>query len=836
MAPDIDSVRRQFYEEAKELLEDVSEKLLQVEARPDDDDLLNEVFRGIHTIKGSAGGFDLDLVSDFAHELEELLDALRSKSIKVTPVVVDSALAGADAIADMLLTYQKGGVPQIDHGLMDHFRSLHARSRAAAKPDTAQPDQAESVQEPDEQIDLTPQVISAFAELAKGSHRICLVTLHYTDDHLANGFDPKVFLDALRQQAQRYLAVSDLTEFPLLERFEPLAFYLDLKIYVAVTLSVQEILELTFDPELIHVRDITQRFNDAAPDDAADPAGDTGIDQDRGKAFLTQAGQYRDVLAVALADGDFGEERVATIIRTLEDLAAACRAIGLLEGATLAATAAERATEPQSQAWQESLQAVVQYLARLEDEPQRLGELLVADGKVTEQDIQEALREQKAIGEILLDRGKVKPEDIADSVRRQELLRISKEAKGDTDAEVRTMRVDERKIDHFSNLIGELLIARNTYDFVSEELESLKEVPANIKKSITDNLHQFSRIMDDMQLGVMGLRMVPIKGVVHKLKRVVRDLSRKQGKQIDFITSGNDIEIDKKISDLIFNPLIHVIRNACDHGIETPAQRSAKGKSETGTIRLEASLAGSQITIQVIDDGKGFDKTQLLEKAARAGFDVSQEMSEDAIFDLAFLPGVSTAAAVTDLSGRGVGMDVVKATITESLGGTIHLWSEVDHGSELTFTIPMSIGIANSLIVEADGVMYAVPVDAVESTQNVAPDRITARHNSFEVILDGAVVYCQFLSQLLFPDHNREHPAQEQLEHFLEVSVNRQVPLMIVTGRKGKRGLIVDRFHKNMDVAVKPVPGQLRKIKLLSGVSIMGDGTVLLMINVDEVV
>ncbi|OQY36016.1 MAG: hypothetical protein B6229_10825, partial [Spirochaetaceae bacterium 4572_7] len=412
----------------------------------------------------------------------------------------------------------------------------------------------------------------------------------------------------------------------------------------------------------------------------------------------------------------FDANHIKIVTRSLSGLVMACKFIELQDLGELAENTKKELEKNGIESTKKELEKngiesisdsvfkICNFIRDISEEPKRIGEWLLDSGKISKEDIDDALKEQRALGEILVNQGKLAEKDITDSVKKQELSKIAIQNKKtkETDLEVKTMRVDEDKLEDFSNLIGELIVARNTYDFIIEKLELLDNIPESIMKSLKSNLYQFSKVSNDMQLSIMELRMIPIKGIFRKFSRVVRDISRKQNKSIELITEGEDVEIDKKIADILSNPLIHVIRNACDHGIETPEVRKAKGKKERGKVLLSASLSGSHIMIKVSDDGKGLDKEAIIAKAKKLGMAISDDFTDEQIFDLTFLPGFSTSDSVSDISGRGVGMDVVKTTITSSLGGDVKLNSVVDKGTELIFTIPMSMGVTSSLIVDSE--------------------------------------------------------------------------------------------------------------------------------------
>jgi two-component system chemotaxis sensor kinase CheA len=393
----------------------------------------------------------------------------------------------------------------------------------------------------------------------------------------------------------------------------------------------------------------------------------------------------------------------------------------------------------------EAVEEVIAFIEGIEEEPKRIGELLVRDGKISEKDLKEALSRQKPLGKILVEEEKVSEEDVLRALKKQDLMETAKQLRPAAAAEheMRTMRIDERKVEHFDNIIGELLIARNTYEYLLYHLRGADGDLRSTVKQLKDNLHLISRLTNEMHHGVMSLRMIPIRNIFQKFSRVARDISRKQRKLIDLITDGEEIEIDKKVADMLTDPLVHIVRNACDHAIEQPAERKSAGKPEKGTVILRASQEGRNLTIRIIDDGKGIDRRRLYEKAKETGMNIPSSLDDPALLELIFVPGLSTKREVTDLSGRGVGMDVVKTT-ARALGGTVQVTSEEGKGTEITLSFPMAMGISAALLVEADQSSYAIPLDYIVETLKLPAHKLRKAAGSGLVFYyRGEVIPCR---------------------------------------------------------------------------------------------
>jgi len=385
--------------------------------------------------------------------------------------------------------------------------------------------------------------------------------------------------------------------------------------------------------------------------------------------------------------------------------------------------------------------------------------------------------------------------------------------------EIQTMRIDESKVEQFTNVVGELLIARNSYDYLLSRIQNNEMSLIDSLKLLKDNLYHISSLTNEIHHGVMSLRMVPIRNIFSRFNRIVRDISRRQRKPIVMITKGDDIEIDKKIADVLFDPLVHLVRNACDHGIESPEERILNGKPEQGHVTLKASQEGSSLNIRVIDDGMGMNRKQLFEKGKKAGLDISSP-DDDAVLDVIFLPGVSTKAQVSDISGRGVGMDVVKNSI-ETLGGTIHVSTKDQKGSEIMLAIPMRMGINDTLIIEYCNDSYAIPIDYIIETMKIRPEDLKNACGEVIFYYRGEVLPVKSLHHILGKKGQPKNATQE-------------ISMIIIQNRTQKFGLIVDRLVRNMEVAIKTLPDSIDQIDVVSGVSIMGDGKVVLVLNPDQ--
>lgn len=382
-----------------------------------------------------------------------------------------------------------------------------------------------------------------------------------------------------------------------------------------------------------------------------------------------------------------------------------------------------------------------------------------------------------------------------------------------------TIRVEVKRLDHLMNLIGELVLGKNRllkiYDDVEERYEGEKFL-----EELNQVVSQLSIITTDVQLAVMKTRMQPIAKVFNKFPRVVRDLSRELGKQIELEIMGEETELDKSIVEEIGDPIMHMIRNSCDHGVEDPATRKANGKPEKGVVQLKAYNEGNHIVVEITDDGKGLDASGLKMKALEKNFITEKEakqMTDKEAFALIFKPGFSTAAKVTNVSGRGVGMDVVKTNI-EKLNGVIEIDSELGKGSTFKLKIPLTLVIIQSLLVGTQEEFYAIPLASVLETVRVPIDNIYTIEGKNVLRLREEVLSLVRLSDVF--------GVKQVLES------GDQTYVVIIGVAESKLGIIVDTLVGQEEIVIKSMGDYLQNIQGIAGATIRGDGRVTLIIDV----
>jgi len=382
------------------------------------------------------------------------------------------------------------------------------------------------------------------------------------------------------------------------------------------------------------------------------------------------------------------------------------------------------------------------------------------------------------------------------------------------------LRVDAERIDSVLNLVGELIIAKSMLHQAINEFD--RRYPKDpLKMRFSDAMAFQARIMNDLQKSVMKIRMVPVEQLFRRFPRVVRDVAKSCGKEVNLVITGQDTDLDKSILDMLAEPLAHLVRNAVDHGIESPAERINDGKPAHGTVTLDAYHQGNQIVIEVTDDGRGIDRDKITAKAIERGLLKASDaalLGEADINDLIFHPGLSTAEQVTAISGRGVGMDVVK-TVLEKLKGTVSIKTTPGKGTTFYLKVPLTLAIINALLFRVGDRLYAVPLAAVVEITRTNQSALHRVDNHDVMQLRNEVLPLLHLSKLA----NQSAETQKMF-------------VVVISANERKFGLVVDQLVGEEELVIKAMDDHLVATDLVSGASILGDGTVVLILNLSSVV
>jgi two-component system chemotaxis sensor kinase CheA len=524
-------------------------------------------------------------------------------------------------------------------------------------------------------------------------------------------------------------------------------------------------------------------------------------------ALLKMVDAVRQMLGSIEAVGNEGERNDEELIKTLT---------GLLN--------------PKPEAPEPAPEPVVE-VAPKNASPQHVpnvGDILIRQGVAKVSEVAEAVQQQSAgdprhVGEILVEKGAAKPQDIVDA------LNVQQQARGQS-ASDSTIRVDVSLLDQLMNLVGELVLARN---------QILQFTNASQETGLLATSQRLNLITTELQEGVMKTRMQPIGNIWNKFPRVVRDLSLGCGKQVRVEMEGKETELDKTIIEAIKDPLTHLVRNSVDHGIESPEVRIKSGKNPEGNLLLRAFHEGGQVNIEITDDGAGLDRTRILNKAIQKGLvsnDQASRLTDREVANLIFMPGFSTAEKVTNVSGRGVGMDVVKTNI-EKIGGVVDVQTRPGEGTTVRMKIPLTLAIIPALMVTSAGDRYAIPqvnlLELVRLEGDAAAKNIEDIHGSPVYRLRGRLLPLVYLNrELKVGEQAIDHPPAGSLGTDSTIPESRSVNIVVLQADERQFGLVVDDINDTEEIVVKPLGKQMKSINTFAGATILGDGRVALILDV----
>jgi two-component system chemotaxis sensor kinase CheA len=523
--------------------------------------------------------------------------------------------------------------------------------------------------------------------------------------------------------------------------------------------------------------------------------GQLTLNRELTTALLEMVDAVRQMLGSIEATGGEGKRDDTKLIATLTRVQQLPEAQAVSKAAPLPATTPEGAASPAS-----------------------IGDILMQTTGVTSAEIQLATEKQKEgdprrLGEILVEQGAVQPCDIVDA------LRIQQSSRARTGASESTIRVDTGLLDKVMTLVGELVLARNQILQFTSRMKDTSFLAAS---------HRLNLITTELQAGIMKTRMQPIGNIWGQFPRTVRDVALGCGKEVGIEMEGKETELDKTIIEAIKDPLTHLVRNSVDHGIELPEDRVKAGKERAGRLILRAFHEGGQVNIEISDDGAGLNVQRIRKKAVERGVITPEQatrMPEREIFNLIFLPGFSTAEKVTNVSGRGVGMDVVKTNV-EKIGGAIDVQSTPGRGTTVRVKIPLTLAIIPALVVTCGGDRYAIPQVSLLELVRLKADQVS---KGIELV-HGAPVYRLRgrLLPLVYLSRELKLAADTRCATKADDAIN----IVVVQADERRFGLVVDQINDTEEIVVKPLRKQLKTVKTFAGSSIMGDGKVALILDV----
>jgi two-component system chemotaxis sensor kinase CheA len=768
-----------FVTEARDLLVEAGEDLLALERAPQDEAAINRLFRSVHTLKGSSGLFDVAPLTRLLHAAEDLFQAVREQGFLLTPDVVDMVLQVLDQTGhwiDHLALHETlpANAVTVAKTLVTELRAKFGRrpgeplaTLIAERPVQAPPPGLESW--------FSAELRQTLAQSASCVHLVSYVP---EEGCFFKGEDP-LYLVLQIPHLQALTCEPRLPWGPL-AALDPFSCNLGLH---ALTTAGRDALDALFRyvPEQVTITRLgaaalVGAAGAAAPDAALRAAPGPAVTEPAGLAEAMLAEQIAVLDCVAPEDDVPG--RAAAAARVVRNALLSCGrdlAVPAIDAAAVAAAATGLAA-PLRQAIEAALAAMRQATAAT-----------------------------------------------------MALAAAPEPAPAAAPMAARTLRVDQSRIDTMMSLVGELIVAKNSLPFLARRAEH-QFGSRELGRDIKEQYGVIDHIAQELQGAIMAVRMMPIGQVFQRFPRLVRDLSRKLGKQVDLVIEGEATEADKNVIETLFDPLLHMVRNSLDHGIETPEQRTACGKPASATLKLLARQESDQVVIEIVDDGRGIDPALIKRKALSRGLIDAQRLQtigDDEARMLVFAAGFSTAETLSDVSGRGVGMDVVRNAV-ERAGGRIALTSETGHGTTVRLHLPLSMAVSRVMTVALHERLFGIPMDLIRETVRLPRETILRIKASEAFVLRDSVVPLLRLDRLLAMPGPVDAPGDEPADEPGDVAV------LVVRARGQTVGLCVSAFGEGLDVIVKPMEGMLSNIAGYSGTALLGDGRVLLVLDLKE--
>jgi two-component system chemotaxis sensor kinase CheA len=771
----IEKFKDAFREEAVELLANLEATLLELETNPRDMETISAVFRTMHTIKGSSAMFGFDDISRFTHEVESIMSMLREGAFIADKRLVDLTLQARDYIS-LLLQDNPADIRKDLERLIAEFKA-HAAERtselAAAREAGAVGADRLDAEAPAALKPAAPPRAeaepAASAEAAAGS--IAPPGPSAADAAADSGLAGSSLVAAVRPaspaDSPAAYAPGAGPAAPAPSPAASATFSIHFAPSSDVFLNGTRPLRLLDEVCSLGDASVVAAINAIPPLSQLDPekcffAWDITLTTDRGEDAI------RDVFIFVEGAGELEIRR-----------------LGQKDGG---------AEEP----------IVIK----------RIGEILVERGVTTEDRIRGVVDGQKKIGEILIEERVATADQVRNALDEQEHLKRLKDAKAQQEAAgTASIRVASDKLDALVDLVGELVTLQARLSRTAGESGDSALAPI---------AEQFERLVTQLRDNTMSIRMLPIGTTFSRFRRLVRDVSAELGKEIDLVTDGAETELDKTVIEKLSDPLIHLIRNSVDHGIEAPSRRLAAGKNARGTVTLSAIHSGAHVLISVQDDGGGLDAERIYAKAVeRELVPPGTVMSESEIFNLIFAPGFSTAQTITAVSGRGVGMDVVKRQI-DALGGSVSIESQRGKGLSVTLKIPLTLAIIDGLLVRIAEEHYVVPLAAVDGCIELRRDTVarSGGGTSGRTILNYRNEILPYAALRSLFETPGTAPEIEQI--------------VVVNVQDSRLGFIVDQVVGDYQTVIKPLGRMFRQAAGLSGATILGDGTVALILDVNR--
>ena len=799
--PNNEELLKDFFAEAEQQVEQLESNILVIENDPSNHEAIDEIFRAAHTLKGGSATVEMMELSHFTHIVEDVLDEIRSDRLKVDEDVVDLLLTSIDVIKAMLEARQNGSVYEenIDsivdklHGYIPQSGGK-APAKAASKPAPAAPKPA-SVQQPvaaapvaSSSIILPSITEEDFAELkqtCEGNQKLWCIAVKFDESNPMNTVGGIQVFAALKNVGNVLKTVPD---FDALYEDQ---FYENVFYYLATDAEGPEIEDCAFLSDVTLITD-AHLLEDYTTGTEADPSVAKAVEAAAPKASAPKTAPSAPAASAPITPSD--DVPAGKMSSAQEELLG-----DILNDNVLKPEPKKEEKKPEPK--KEAGAAHAQQGSILRVDSRRIDNLLNL--------VSEAVINKASFNQLAMQNAAELSHFQSIEAEYKERLHSLFDKLPDYMEQIKegASSVEIRK-----NIMKEYGSLSNMFD----EYESEAKGISGKFRSYTQNL---GTIASDLQEGVMKIRMVPINQIFSRFPRVVRDLQRDLNKKIDLVIEGEETELDKSVVEDLLDPIMHCVRNSVDHGIETPEVRAAAGKPETGTILLKASNEGNQIVIEIKDDGAGIDVEKVRKKAVERGLiHPDKAVSEQDAYNLIMQPGFSTADKISNISGRGVGLDVVK-TMINNLKGTISINSAKGKGTSFIIKLPLTLAIIQGLLVRVGKEVYSIPIANVIESQCINISEINHIDNYEIMNVRNEVISVLRLSRLFG----------------IKESVQTDECYIVIVGSQEKKiGVMVDALIGEEDVVIKPLKDQFTNSPGIAGASILGDGSVSLIIDVSQ--
>ena len=755
---------KDYFSESELMVDNLESNILAIENDPNNRDAIDEIFRAAHTLKGNSATVEFSEIAHFAHTMEDLLDEVRSDKVKVTEDVVDTLLTALDVIKAMLEARTNGSVygESVDE-ISEKIRGMIAgggASKAAAPAPKSSPAPKAA---PAASSESTVVALSEYelVELRQGcapGEQLWAVTVTFDENNPMNSVGGIQVFAALKACGT---VLKTIPDFDALYEDE---FYKEVTYFISSNSTGEQLEDTAFLDDVTLSVDAKNLENAVASDSDA--------------AAASQAPAPASPAPQAPA----------------AESAPAPQPAASSEGA-----AKKEASKPAAKSAPASGHAQQSTILRVDSK--RVDNLmnLVSETVITKASFNQS---QQQFADMLIQFQSL------DASYKEKIRRMFEQLPQYLEEIQNGVAIKDIKA-NITNEYGDITTFFDAFENRFKDLNSKFH-------SSTQNL---GRITGELQEGIMKIRMVPISQVFDRFPRVVRDLQKDLGKKVNLLLEGEDTELDKTVVDDLMDPIMHCVRNSVDHGIESPEERKKAGKNETGTVLLKAANEGNSIVIDVVDDGGGINVEKVKAKAINKGLiHPSKVLSDQEAAQLIFLPGFSTAEKITNVSGRGVGLDVVK-TMIEKLNGTIQVTSEHGKGSKFSIRLPLTLAIIQGLLVRVGREVYSIPIASVIESVRVKKSEINTIDNHEVLNVRNEVISVLRLSRLFN----------------IRTNENGDYCFVVIVGSQDKKiGVMVDNLIGEEDVVIKPLRDQFTQSPGISGASILGDGSVSLIIDVTQ--